>query len=109
MIFINYKLSSYTDFLQQIAASFHTTISGNTLQVPEVYGSGFFKVVQVNEDIEALVYNVNVKKDLVFKRGRDGDCESDGNTSVDADLDPTEFSTNKTATLRWRYYFRSES
>jgi len=72
MIYINYKLNSYTDFLQQIAASFHTTLEGNTLQVPEAFGTGFFKVLQVNEEIEALVYNVNVKKDLVFKRERNG-------------------------------------
>ena len=72
MISINYQLSSYTHFLQQVAAALHTTVSEDTVLIPEVYGTGFFRVITVNDGIEALIYNIYLKQDLLFKRERGG-------------------------------------
>ncbi|HVG41712.1 MAG TPA: AraC family transcriptional regulator [Chitinophagaceae bacterium] len=72
MISINYRLTSFRDFLHQIAVSLQTSVVDDTLIIPPGYGNGFFRVIQVTSDIEALVYDINFKVDVFFKRQRNG-------------------------------------
>lgn len=71
MLSLTYSLTTYTDFLQQLAALLHVPVEQNKIQIPEEFGTGYFKVVTVNNDVEALVYNVKFKQDLVMRRNRD--------------------------------------
>jgi AraC-like DNA-binding protein len=72
MLNFNYKLTTYTDYLGQLAALFNTTISNNELRLPEASGSGFFRVLPTDDGLpEALLYNFSLNDTLVLNRERD--------------------------------------
>jgi len=68
MILLNYKLTSFADLLEQLAALFKTKVSDQLLIIPEQYGTGFFRIITVNNGLEALVYNIKFNDELVLKR-----------------------------------------
>jgi AraC-like DNA-binding protein len=68
MILFHYKLTTYTFFLEQLASLLGAKLSDHQLILPEQYGSGFFRITQLNDGIEALVYHFRLKEELVLKR-----------------------------------------
>jgi len=68
MIEFRYKLSSYLSILEQLAAVFHTQLTGRTLYIPPALGVGFFKLIDLPYGLQSLVYNVQLKDDLYFLR-----------------------------------------
>jgi AraC-like DNA-binding protein len=68
MIALNYKLTSFQDYLSRLAAVFETTVEQNKMVIPAGKGQGFFQAVQLLNGLEALVYNFSLKEDLVLKR-----------------------------------------
>ncbi|HUP11398.1 MAG TPA: hypothetical protein VM187_04285, partial [Niastella sp.] len=68
MITNNYTLTSYSNFLHQLAASFHTTVQNNRLDIPPAYGSGYLQVIKLDNALEAVLYNLTLNDTLVLKR-----------------------------------------
>lgn len=75
MILNKYKLTSYTDFLPQLAASFNTTVAYNMLLIPPQYGAGYFHVSELSNGLQALTYDFVLKEDLVLQRQKDEHAE----------------------------------
>jgi AraC-like DNA-binding protein len=68
MIKIEYGLTTFNGFLEQMASTLGTEVKQNTLQIPERVGTGFIKVVEMPEGQEALVYNFKLNYDLLLER-----------------------------------------
>lgn len=75
MISSKYKLSSYTDFLVQLADLLGTTYSDNQLLIPETHGSGYFRLVELGNGLQALVYDFLLNDTFVLRREQDGPIE----------------------------------
>lgn len=71
MLSLHYKLTSYHDLLHQLAGLFQTSIQNNTLNIPESTGSGFFKLVILENGLQALIYRFKLKEDLLLKREKE--------------------------------------
>jgi AraC-like DNA-binding protein len=71
MIKIEYGLTTFNGFLEQMASTLGTEVKQNTLQIPERIGTGFLKVVEMPEGQEALVYNLKLNYDLLVERKKD--------------------------------------
>jgi AraC-like DNA-binding protein len=71
MTAFNYKLTTYTALLHQLADYFGVSVSNNTIYIPEVWGTGFFKVIDLGNGIESIVYHLKLTKDLVLNRKTD--------------------------------------
>lgn len=70
MIF-NYKLSSYKSYLEQFAAALNTTVEDNILTIPEESGSGYIKLLNFGNNVDAIVYSMRFKNDILFRREKD--------------------------------------
>jgi AraC-like DNA-binding protein len=70
MIVTKYKLTTYADYLHQMAALFGTTVFNNEFHLPERSGSGFFRTITLKDGPEALLYDFTLKDTLVLKRER---------------------------------------
>jgi AraC-like DNA-binding protein len=68
MITFTYKLTTYKDYLHQLADLFGTTVSDGKLSVPAAYGSGFFRLIQMADGPEALLYDFTLNDTLVLRR-----------------------------------------
>src|SRR6476469_502167 len=68
MIISTYKLTTYTDYLHQLASLLGTTFANNQFQIPEAAGSGFFRVIQLGNGLEAILYDFTLKDTLVLRR-----------------------------------------
>jgi AraC-like DNA-binding protein len=68
MIVFQYKLTSYTSFLEQLASLLGTKLTDHHLILPEQYGSGFMRIAPLADGLEALVYHFKLKQELVLKR-----------------------------------------
>ena len=66
MLSVKYKLTSFSYFLEQLAEAFGTTVIDNILSLPDHIGSGFFKRIVLENGPEALIYNFNLKEDLIL-------------------------------------------
>src|SRR6478752_1227910 len=71
MITFNYKLTSYSNLLQEMATLFGTTFQDNQFQLPEQYGSGYFRALPLGEGLEAIFYDFRLHDTLVLKREPD--------------------------------------
>ena len=71
MIALHYKLTSFADYIQQLALLFQTEGVNCKLTIPPRYGKGFFKCVQVNNDLEALVYDIHLTENLILTREKE--------------------------------------
>ena len=71
MITFNYKLTSYSNLLHEMANLFGTTFHDNQFQLPEHYGSGFFRALPLGEGLEAIFYDFRLRDTLVLKREPD--------------------------------------
>jgi AraC-like DNA-binding protein len=70
MITTNYKLTTYTDYLRNMAALFGATVSDSEFRLPERAGSGFFRTIALDNGPEALLYDFTLKDTLVLTRER---------------------------------------
>ncbi len=71
MIVHQYRLTNYTDYLAQLAAVFHAPVLDNRFYIPPQYGKGFFKMVQVTEDLQAIIYDFTLKETFVLRRQKE--------------------------------------
>src|SRR5215218_2998359 len=71
MFICNYKLTTYSNLLQQLATLFGATFHNNEFQLPERVGSGFFHAVPLEEGLEPLFYDFTLHDTLVLKREQD--------------------------------------
>lgn len=70
MISLNYKLTSYSALLHDLATVFHTNVANDLLILPDEVGEGFFKAVS-SPEFNALIYSFALKEDLQMKRKRE--------------------------------------
>lgn len=68
MIEFHYKLTSYLSILDQLALVFNTHLTERTLYLPQAFGQGYFKLIDLPYGLQSLVYNVQLKDDLYFLR-----------------------------------------
>jgi AraC-like DNA-binding protein len=68
MIVINYTLSSYKDYLQQLADVFKSTIIDNKLVIAPEFGQGYFQLIELGNGLEAVIYDLKLKDTLVLHR-----------------------------------------
>jgi AraC-like DNA-binding protein len=68
MIEFHYKLASYQSILGQLADVFQTKLTDHTLIVPPHFGQGFFKLIDLPYGLQSLIYNIQLKEDLLFVR-----------------------------------------
>lgn len=71
MIALHYKLTTFADYLQQLARLFQTEVVGDKLTIPPRFGKGYFKCVQVHNDLQALIYDINLNDNLILRRERE--------------------------------------
>lgn len=72
MINSTYKLTTYSNYLHQVATLLGTTVSGDCSFIPEATGSGYFQNIPLHDGLEALLYDFTLKDTLVLKREPDG-------------------------------------
>jgi AraC-like DNA-binding protein len=71
MIKIEYGLTTFNVFLQEMAATLGTEVIENTLHIPHSVGEGYLRVVEMPEGQEAMVYNFRLNYDLLLERKKD--------------------------------------
>jgi AraC-like DNA-binding protein len=67
----NFKLTTYKSLLEQLAAALGIPIVDNMILIPEEMGSGFFKVLNFGNRLEALVYDIRFNFDVLLSREKD--------------------------------------
>lgn len=70
MITFSYKLTSYQHFLEAFARFLGAGVTNNELRLPELVGEGFMRAFSFN-GIDALLYNITIRKDMLLKREKD--------------------------------------
>src|SRR5688500_19067883 len=68
MITSNYKLTSYADYFNQLAAAFSTTVNQNKFFLPPAIGAGFFHLVPLDTGLEAIMYDFVLYDTLILNR-----------------------------------------
>lgn len=68
MLPLQYKLTTYTGILQQLADYFEVAVVNNSFEIPEKIGTGFFKVFDFGNGVEAIAYNLKLNYDLILRR-----------------------------------------
>jgi len=112
---LHYKLTSFSSFLQQLAPLFGTGVEGNTLIIPTRYGNGFFKTLTFNEGLEALIYQVQLREELLLSRQttkdefyiltfEETDVADSADVQIDAD-EPMQHGGRKTAIYLTSFLF----
>lgn len=71
MITCNYKLTTYAGYLHELADLFHAPVSNGNLIIPPAFGSGFFRLIELNDAPEALLYDFTLNDMLLLKREQD--------------------------------------
>lgn len=70
MIHFHYKLTSYSNFLHELAIKFGTEAKNNVLHLPENVGEGFLRSIDLDGP-DSMIYNYSLKQELVIKREKD--------------------------------------
>ena len=71
MITLHYKLTSYYDLLDRLGSLLGTKPVENVLTIPNEFGEGFFKVIPVEEKLEAFTYHLKLNDQFLFKREKE--------------------------------------
>jgi AraC-like DNA-binding protein len=71
MITSNYKLTSYSDYLHQLADLLGTTVHDGQLLIPEHAGTGYLRVISFADKPETILYNFTLRETLVLRREPD--------------------------------------
>ncbi len=70
MIRFQYALSSFSNFLTELASSLNISLKDNTLFLPPVLGDGYFKSVQLPNGLEALLIDLTFNQDMLIQRAK---------------------------------------
>jgi AraC-like DNA-binding protein len=65
---IHYHLTSYTEIFAKLAQMFHTMPDDNIINIPPHLGQGFLKLIQLNNGLDAIVYDFTLKENFVLSR-----------------------------------------
>ena len=71
MIVHQYKLTTYTDYLARLASVFNAQVVDNQFCIPPQFGKGFFKLIQVTDELEAIIYDFTLKETFVLRRQKE--------------------------------------
>lgn len=71
MTIFEYKLTNFTDYLNQLAQLFRTQVNNDKVNIPQQFGNGYFRRVQVGPLLEALVYDVSFHDTFVLRRQKE--------------------------------------
>jgi hypothetical protein len=58
MIALNYTLTTFQELLIQLANVLGSEVKDHHIVIPAHAGTGFLKIIKINEGLEALVYNI---------------------------------------------------
>ena len=70
MIALHYTLTTFQELLKQLADILGTQVKNQHLDIPKHSGTGFLKIIKINEGLEALVYNIKLYEELVLRRNK---------------------------------------
>lgn len=70
MISLHYTFSNYKAFLDQFAEKLNTQLEGNRLTIPPEVGSGFFQIINLDLQLQALIYDITLNDDLYLHRDK---------------------------------------
>jgi len=68
MIALQYELTTYKKFLDDIAGFLGLQIIDNTLRFPEKIGSGYMKLIELPGDVEAILSHFRLYHDFLLER-----------------------------------------
>jgi AraC-like DNA-binding protein len=68
MLVFEYTISTFTQLLQDFALLTKSPVKDNKVTVPEKYGSGYFRLMELPGRLEALQINLNLKDGFLVKR-----------------------------------------
>jgi AraC-like DNA-binding protein len=96
MIHFSYNIASFSNFIRLFAATLHTPLENNMLQMPAKTGQGYIRLLPLPNGAELLLLNFTLNEDVYVKRIRTGDeyyiftCEemvipTSFNTHIDAE------------------------
>lgn len=68
MISLKYELTTYKDFLENLADFVGVKVVDNTVRFPEHFGEGFMHRVELGDGAEGLITYLKLKHDLVLER-----------------------------------------
>ncbi|MGC4038267.1 MAG: AraC family transcriptional regulator [Chitinophagaceae bacterium] len=71
MIALQYELTTYKKFLDDIAAFLGLQVSENTLHFPESIGTGYMKLIILPGGVEAILSQFRLKHDFLLERKKD--------------------------------------
>lgn len=71
MISLQYELTTYRKYLEDLAEFLGVPFIDNTLHFPESTGSGYMKLVQLPDGVEALISHFRLKHDMLLDRKKD--------------------------------------
>ncbi len=71
MIAFTYTLTTYTSLLHEMAAFFGVPVIENTFHIPDALGTGFFKVIDLGNGIEAIIYDLKLTDELLLTRKKE--------------------------------------
>jgi AraC-like DNA-binding protein len=71
MIALQYELTTYKKFLEDIAAFLDLPIIDNTLHFPEKTGSGYMRLIVLPEGVEAILSHFRLNHDFLLERKKD--------------------------------------
>ncbi|MBL7764354.1 MAG: helix-turn-helix transcriptional regulator [Chitinophagaceae bacterium] len=71
MISLQYELTTYKKFMEDLAEFLGAEFANNTVQFPEATGSGYMKLVELPDGVEALISHFRLKHDMLLERKKD--------------------------------------
>lgn len=74
MLVFEYTISSFKQLLQDFAILTGTTVENNKVEIPEKYGSGYFRLLELPGGLQALKIDISLTDGFLIKRSK-GDKE----------------------------------
>lgn len=71
MISLQYELTTYKKYLEDLAEFLGVTFTDNTVHFPEATGTGYMKLVELPNGVEALISHFRLKHDMLLERKKD--------------------------------------
>jgi AraC-like DNA-binding protein len=71
MISLQYELTTYKKFIEDLARFLGTAIVDNTVHIPETTGTGYMKLIELPDGVEALISRFRLKHDMLLERKKD--------------------------------------
>ena len=71
MLSFDYQLTTYADLIKDIGRFLEVPVTHNKVTLPPHIGKGFFKTFDLGNGIEALLFDIKLKEDLIMHREKD--------------------------------------